>query len=407
MPHYYYRAATSKGSIRRGWLKAENEQDLDFRLTNLGLILISHTYSKSGAFSGLRFWAAKTVERKSLILFCIHMEQMLAAGNSIQVALEGAQESTESPQLREVITSMLADILNGVNFSDALESHSPVIPISFSNMVRVGERTGELVEIFQGLGQNLKWEDEIKSKAAQAIRYPAFTGLIILAVGLFMMIFIVPQLMSFLSMMNQDVPLITQALLIVSGFLVNWWWTIFLFPFGFLLTIRFLCKRSPRTHLKIDRLKLKIWFFGPLIYKIFLIRFTNNFAMMYSAGVPILEAINLNVKLSENREIMRRLQSVVSHVSNGRTLSSAFRDAEVFPPPLPKLMEAGEEGGQLSSALLNASYFLDREIQSTVNKIQSMIEPMLTLIMGIMLVWIILSVFLPVYNLVGNNGLLP
>ncbi len=350
MPHYYYRASNSKGSIRNGWIKAENEQDLDLRLTNMDLLLISHTFNKSGPFSELRFWAKKQVERKSLILFCIHMEQMLAAGNSIPVALEGAQESTDSNELREVITSILADILNGVNFSDALESHSSVLPMSLANMVRVGERTGELVEIFQGLGQNLKWEDEIKSKATQAIRYPAFTGLVIVAVGLFMMIFIVPQLMSFLSMMNQEVPLITQALLLVSGFLVNWWWTIFIIPFGLWLIIRILVSRSARTRLKIDRLKLNIWFFGPLLYKIFLIRFTSSFSMMYSAGVPILDAINLNVKLSDNSEIIRRLQSVISQVSNGQTLSSAFREADVFPPPLPKLMEAGEEGG--SSLLL-------------------------------------------------------
>ncbi|MBF0195512.1 MAG: type II secretion system F family protein [Magnetococcales bacterium] len=406
MPHYYYRASNSKGSIRKGWLKAENEQDLDSRLTNLGLILISYTFSKSGSFSGLRFWAKDTVERKSLILFCIHMEQMLAAGNSVQSALEGAQESTESNILREVITSILADILNGVNFSDALESHSPVIPISIANMVRVGERTGELVEIFNGLGQNLKWEDEIKGKATQAIRYPAITGFVILLVGLFMMIFLVPQLMGFLGEMNRDVPITTRALIAVSGFLVEWWWTLFLVPYMALLILRFLGNRSPRTQLKIDRLKLKIWFFGPLIYKIFLIRFTNSFAMMYSSGVPILEAIKLNIKLSDNSEIERRLQNVVSHVSNGRTLSSAFREADVFPPPLPKLMEAGEEGGQLSSALLNASYFLDREIQDSIDKIQSMIQPLLTLVMAFLLIWIILSIFLPVYNLIGDTGLM-
>jgi type IV pilus assembly protein PilC len=172
------------------------------------------------------------------------------------------------------------------------------------------------------------------------------------------------------------------------------------------IIIRFLSKRSPRAQLKIDRLKLRIWFFGPLLYKIFLIRFTNSFAMMYGAGVPILEAINLNVKLSENSEIVRRLQNVISHVSNGRTLSSAFREADVFPPPLPKLMEAGEEGGQLSSALLNASYFLDREIQDSIDKIQSMIQPMLTLIMAALLIWIILSIFMPVYNLIGDAGIM-
>ncbi len=165
-----------------------------------------------------------------------------------------------------------------------------------------------------------------------------------------------------------------------------------------------LSRASPAFALGFDRFKLHFWFFGPLLYKIFLIRFTTNFALMYRSGVPILEAIELNGRLSKNREIIRRIQSIVSQVSNGQALSSAFREAEFFPPPLPKLMEAGEEGGQLSLALMNASYFLDREVQEAVNKIQALIEPMLTLVMGMLLVWIILSVFMPIYQVVGNTG---
>ncbi|MBF0357042.1 MAG: type II secretion system F family protein [Magnetococcales bacterium] len=405
MAQYYYKAATPKGSIRQGWLKADNERDLELRLSKIDLLLISHNSKKNSSFSMLNLFPKKGVDRKVLILFCAYMEQMLAAGNSILVALEGVQDSTESDQLREVVASMMSDINNGASFSDALGSYSEVFPVAIPNMVRVGERTGRMVEIFKGLGDNLKWEDDLQNKAIQAIRYPAITGLIIMGVGFFMMSYIVPQLMGFLTQMGEDVPTLTKALINFSDFLINWWWSLFLVPFLAWVSIRIICRKSQSFYIKFDRFKLNIWFFGPLLYKIFLIRFTSNFALMYSSGVPILEAIELNGRLSENREIVRRIQSVVTQVSNGHPLSSAFKDAEVFPPPLPKLMEAGEEGGQLGAAMMNASYFLDREVRDSVSKIQGMIEPMLTLVMGSMLVWIILSVFLPIYQVIGKAGL--
>ncbi len=406
MPQYHYRAADSKGKIRNGWLKAENERDLELHLANLDLLLISHSSKEdSSSLPWLRNLFARSVDKKTLILFCIHMEQMLAAGNSIPAALEGVQESIESERFREVITSILADIKNGKNFSDALESYSAVIPVSIATLVRVGEQTGNMAEIFKGLAENLKWEDELQSRAVQAIRYPAFTGVVILSVGIFMMIVIVPQLLSFLTQMGEEIPPLTQALVIFSNFLSNWWWTLIVGPVMLWFGVKLASRISPGFHLKVDRLKLNIWFFGPLMYKMFLIRFTSNFALMYRSGIPVLDAIKHNGRLSQNREVINRIHNTVKHVSNGKSISAAFREAKVFPQPLPKLLEAGEEGGQLPSALLNASYFLDREVRDNVARIQGMIEPVLTLTMGLMLVWIILSVLIPIYQIVGKINL--
>ncbi|MBF0453835.1 MAG: type II secretion system F family protein [Magnetococcales bacterium] len=402
MPHYHYKASNPQGSIRHGSMEAENERDLEQRLTSLDLLLISH---KQDGERSLSFFSAlfnRRVERKTLILFCLHMEQMLSAGNSIPTALEGVRESVDSPRFQEAITTILVDIQNGKNLSDALGSYPSVFPSFISSLVRVGERTGKMVEVFQGLGENLKWEDELESQAKQAIRYPAFTGVVILGVGAFMMVYVVPQLMSFLSQVGDSVPFYTQALLLFSDFLINWWWSFLLVPVLGLFAVRLFCRLSPSFHLKVDRFKLRIWFFGPLIYKIFLVRFTANFALMYRSGVPVLEAIEINGRLSENREVLKRMQQVVVRVSHGLSISAAFKEAGVFPPPLPKLMEAGEEGGQLSSALMNASYFLDREVRESVTRLQSMIEPILTLTMGLLLAWIILSVFAPIYQSVSN-----
>ena len=401
MPQFHYKACDPKGSIKHGSIEASSERDLEQRLAILDLLLISHTSGKQRPLSRLGSLFKKGVDRKALILFCIHMEQMLAAGNSIPTALKGVRESIDSQLFREVITSILVDVQNGTNFSDALATYSNVFPTFVSSLVRVGERTGKMVEVFQGLGSNLKWEDELQSQATQAIRYPAFTGVIIFGVGFFLMIYVVPQLMSFLSKVGESIPFYTKALLWFSSFVVNWWWTFFLVPVLLLFTVRFLCSISPTIHLTIDRFKLRVWFFGPLLYKIFLVRFTANFALMYRSGVPVLEAIELNGRLSDNREVINRMEEVVVRVSQGLSISSAFKEATVFPPPLPRLLEAGEEGGQLSTALLNASYFLDREVREDVSKLQSMIEPVLTLTMGLMLAWIILSVFAPIYQAVS------
>jgi type IV pilus assembly protein PilC len=402
MPQYHYKAADSRGTVRYGWLEAENERNLELRLAHMDLLLISHSLNDERSLSVLRSLFGKKIGWKTLILFCIHMEQMLAAGHSVPDALEGVRDSIDSVQFRDVITSILVDINNGKNFSDALESYSTIIPPAIASLVRVGERTGNMVEIFQGLGANLKWEDELEAQAKHALRYPAFTGMIILAVALFMMAFVVPQLMSFLSQIGENIPLMTRALIAFSDFLINWWWGLLVAPFIVWFTVRLLCRFSSRIHLKVDRFKLHIWFFGPLMYKLFLIRFTANFALMYRSGIPVLEAIKLNGGLSRNREVINRIDRVMVQVTNGFSISSAFKETEVFPPPLPKLLEAGEEGGQLSTALLNVSYFLDREVREDVAKVQSMIEPILTLTMGVLLVWIILSVFAPIYQAVGT-----
>jgi type IV pilus assembly protein PilC len=402
MPNYHYKASDPHGSIRHGWLKAENERDLELHLSHLDLLLISYTLNDNRSLPWLRTLFSQRVDRKTLIMFCILMRQMLAAGNSIPAALEGVQESIDSSQFREVITSILGDIQNGKNFSDALESYSSIIPPSIASLVRVGEKTGNMVDIFHGLAENLKWEDELQAQAVQAIRYPAFTGVIIFGVGFFMMVYIVPQLMSFLSQMQEDIPMLTEALIIFSNFLINWWWTLFLVPALSWVTTRILCHFSKQFHLKLDRFKLRIWIFGPLLYKMFLIRFTTNFALMYKSGIPVLDAIRINVRLSENREVVNRIENSITHVSNGMSISAAFKESKLFPPPLPKLMEAGEEGGQLPSAMINAGYFLDREVRESVTKIQAMIEPVLTLTMGLMLVWIIVSVLIPIYQVVGT-----
>ncbi|MBF0446747.1 MAG: type II secretion system F family protein [Magnetococcales bacterium] len=402
MPHYHYKASDPHGSIRSGWIEAENERDLELRLSHLNLLLISQQLEKDRSLSVFRSLFQKKVDRKVLILFCLYMEQMLSAGNSIPTALEGVRESIDSPRFREVMTTILVDIQNGKNFSDALESYSAVFPPFISSLVRVGERTGKMVEVFQGLGANLKWEDELESQAKQALRYPAFTGLVIFGVGFFMMVYVVPQLMSFLSKVGEEIPFYTQALLFFSHFLVHWWWMFLVLPVGLFVGVRLASRVSPAVHLLVDRFKLKIWFFGPLIYKIFLVRFTANFALMYRSGVPVLEAIELNGRLSDNQEVLNRMQSVVAQVSHGLSISSAFRESGVFPPPLPRLIEAGEEGGQLSAALMNASYFLDREVRESVTRLQSMIEPVLTLTMGLLLAWIILSVFSPIYQAVST-----
>ncbi len=402
MAKYYYKAATLKGEVRQGWLEAANVGDLEHRLSRLDLLLISQR-------SGLRertWFRRDGITRKVLILFCMHMEQLLRIGASIPVALEEVRDSVPNVRFREVITSMIEDIRGGKTFSDAMMTYPAVFPPMFVSLVRVGERTGEMVTILESLSANLKWEDELLSRTKQALRYPLIVITVVTGLFFFLMTYLAPKMVSFLPEMGAEIPLHTRLLITVSDFVVEWWMLLILAPMGFLFLLDQARRWSPAVRLWLDRFKLRMMLFGPLIHKVLLVRFSTSFALMYRSGIPVLEALEITGRLAGNRAVSKRILDAKRHVSEGLPVSSSFQETGLFPPPLPRLLQVGEEGGQLEEALINVSYFLDREVRETVDNLQAMIEPVLTLFVGVLLAWVILSVLTPIYDSIGQMQLL-
>ncbi|MBF0110390.1 MAG: type II secretion system F family protein [Magnetococcales bacterium] len=398
MPEFSYRAADRRGRISRGTIQALNAKDLEFKLSRMGMWLIELDATALDEPRARR----RVVGRKLLILFCIHMEQMLKAGASIPDALDEIRRSMSHPRFCEVVAAVTEDIQGGKGLSEAMASYPEIFPPVFSGLIRVGERTGQLTAIFKSLADNIKWEDELATRAAQAVRYPVIVALVVMALFFFLMIFLAPRLMEFIPKMGGEIPLYTLLLFSLSRFVVQWWWLMLAAPMALVLGFGFLRRVNPKFDLWLDGVLLRVWFFGPLVRKFFLVRFATNFSLMYRSGVAVLDALAINENLTTNKILSRSIRRIRDRVAEGQTVSAALREESLLPPPLPRLVEAGEASGQLDGAMENVSYFLDREVRESIDGLQSMVEPLLTLVMGFLLGWVILSVFGPIYETISH-----
>ncbi|MBF0182038.1 MAG: type II secretion system F family protein [Magnetococcales bacterium] len=398
MIRFRYKAATPTGGIRRGELEALNAADLEARLARMELTLIRHRRREERAG-----WWPRKIRRRSLMLFCLHMEKLVAAGVPIPEALDEARECGLEPRLREAIMAMREDVAAGSSLSQALAAHAESFPAAFPGLIRVGERSGRLAEILGGLAANLKWEETLAERTRVALRYPLFVAVVVTGLFFFLMLYLTPQLVRFLPVMGGELPFHTRMLMALSEGVSRWWpWMIALPVAGWLALDR-AARMASGVALWRDRLWLSLPHFGPLARRLHLVRFAVHFALMYRSGVPVLEAMEILEGVSGNREFARQVRHAGRRVADtGASLSEALREADLFPPPLPRLMLVGEKAGRLDQAMLDAADLLDREARAAIEGLQSLIEPVLTVFLGGMLGWVILSVLGPIYETISH-----
>jgi len=272
----------------------------------------------------------------------------------------------------------------------------------FVSLVRSGEQTGKLPDVLKALTESLKWEDELAAQTKKLAVYPAFVGSIVLLVTFFLMIYLVPQMTGFIRNMGQDIPLQTVILMAVSGFFVDYWWAVIAFPFVAWFGLKWAARTNPAVEYALDRYKISMPLVGPILRKIILSRFASSFAMMYGAGITVLDAIRSCEEIVGNKVLEQALKSAGQQIADGKNMTAAFQDLGLFPPLVIRMLRIGENTGKLDTALLNIAYFYNREVRESIGKVQAMIEPALTLVLGAILGWVMLSVLGPVYDAISK-----
>ena len=393
MPLFTYKAVDRRGKNVMGRVEAVNLFDLEQRLLRMDLDLLAGapSRSKTRLFGG-------GISRQDLINFCFHLEQLAAAGVPILDGLTDLRESVENARFREVVAGLVESIEGGRNLSQALAEFPEVFSKVFVSLVRSGEQTGRLAQVLKSLSETLKWEDELAAQTKKLLLYPAFVGSIVMLVTLFLMIYLVPQMMGFIRNMGGEIPLHTKALVAVSDFVVAFWYLVLAFPFVAWFGLKFAVKTSPAFEYAVDRYKISMPLIGPILRKIILSRFVASFAMMYSSGITVLDAIRSCEEIVANKPLEQALRTAGQQIAEGKNLTAAFQDLALFPPLVIRMMRIGETTGALDTALLNVSYFFNREVKEAIGKVQAMIEPALTLVLGAILGWVMLSVLGPVYD---------
>jgi len=398
MARFTYKAIDAHGKSIMGQIEALNVVDLEMRLQRMGLDLVSGGQSRRGSNP----FGTAAVTRPDLINFCFHLEQLTSAGVPLVDGLTDLRDSVENARFREVLSGVLESIGGGRNLSQALTDYPDVFGPVFNSLIRAGEDTGQLPKVLKELAESLKWEDELAAQTKKLIMYPAFVGSIVLLVTFFLMIYLVPQMVGFIKNMGQTIPLQTVILIEVSAFFVNYWWLIISIPVAAVIGIKIAAKQNESVRFQVDRMKLGLPLIGPVLRKIILSRFASTFALMYSSGITVLDAVRSSEETAGNLVIQQALRLSGQQIADGKNVTSAFHDVGMFPPLVIRMLKIGESTGALDTALLNVSYFYNREVKESIGRIQVMIEPAMTVILGAILGWVMLSVLGPVYDVISK-----
>jgi len=397
MALFAYRAVDADGRISTGNLDAVNAIDLELRLKRLGLDLLTLEGVK-------RSTAARTrnVSRTELITFCFHLSQLLKAGVNIIEALTDLRDTVDNAGFRQVIASLLEDIEGGLKLSEAMANHSYCFDNVFVALVRAGEQSGQLNEVLDELAENLKWQDEMAGQAKKAMVYPILVLVVIIGVIFVLMTVLVPQLASSFKQLVPKLPRETEVLIILSNVFVRWWYLMLGIPAALIALGWFFGRTNERAQRAIDDLGLRLPVLGQIRQKIILARFATYFAMLYRSGISVLDCIQICEKIVGNRIMEEGLQRVGRSISEGQGISQAFIATKLFPPLVLRMLRVGESTGALDAALLNVSYFYNRQVRDSIAQMQTLLGPATTVVLGVLIVAILYSIFLPIYDVIAK-----
>jgi type IV pilus assembly protein PilC len=398
MPSFQYKAIDQDGHKARGRLEAFNEVDLELRLRKMGLDLItSRALAHNAPAVG-----SSSITRQDLITFCFDMEQISRAGIPLVDGLRDLRDGLTNPRFREVLTSTLEDIEGGKTLSESLATFPNVFNKVFLSLIRAGELSGQLTEVFENLGLTLRWQDELIAQTRKLLIYPAMVFVVVGAVVIFLLLYLVPQIVGLLKTMGLELPLQTRILIALSEFTANYWYLLIVVPVLLVSVGGLAVRSSPRVKYAFDYLLLRLPVIGQILQKILLARFANFFALMYRSGITVLEAMRTSEDIVANDYVADGLRRAGQQINAGENLSEAFQNLGMFPPLVVRMLRVGETTGALDTALMNITYFYNRDVKESVDKALKLLEPMLTLFLGIILALILFSVLTPVYDILGQ-----
>ena len=394
MATFNYKAIDKTGLRAQGQMDALNEADLEIRLERMGLDLITF---KSTEKSKSAFTKNK-VSNRDLVMFCFQLEQLTSAGVPILEGLNDLRESTANLYFQKVLGALAAEVEGGKMLSQGMAEHPDVFDEVFVSLVAAGEQTGQLPVVFDNLSNTLKWQDELFSQTKRLLAYPLFVFVVVMAAVTFLMVYLVPEMVKFIASLGQELPLQTKILIFISNAFVNYWWLILTLPLVVVAGVATWIKQSPDARYKFDYIKLNLPLTGEILNKIIMARFARYFALMYQTGIPILQAIKTCESIVGNKVVADALSRAHAQINAGDSMSESFKNAGLFPPLVVRMIKVGESTGALDKSLLNISYFYDRDVNELMQKMLKLLEPALTVILGLILAFIMISVLGPVYD---------
>jgi type IV pilus assembly protein PilC len=400
MPSYKYKARNAEGQLVDGILEAENVKQLAAKLSELNIVLVDAGTVKSFDIPAIYFGKVK---RREIILFTNHLATSVEAGVSVVQAIADYAEETENLRFKKIVEDVERQVMAGTSLSEALGKHPEAFSELYASIVATGEATGKLDAVLRDLVGFLEWQEELKGQIRQASIYPTFLISMIIGVIVIMMTVTLPKFIPVLKSFNVKLPAPTRILIDVSEFFRDYWFLLLGALILFIVIYR-LTRLTPRGKYFWDNVKLKLPLFGSLNHKIILSKFAHYFSMLFGSGIGIIQSFTIIQRVVGNEVVRASIMRCRDEVEQGGSIYESLKMEKTFPPLVLRMIQVGESTGKLDTSLQKVSQYYDKEVPASIKKMFAVFEPMLIILMGGVVLFMALAIFLPIYKLTSSLG---
>jgi type IV pilus assembly protein PilC len=389
---FQFRALDTQQQIISGQTQASSLLELEQSLQSQGLELLSARHAKIPA----------RISPSELIDLFTHLENLLSAGIPLIDSLDDLSQQREAPTLQQLCQRLAQALRGGQAFSDALLNACPHIAPTIIGVIRAGESSGQLPAVLSRLTHNLQQAQNLKANLHRALLYPAVAGLLVVSASLFLMLFLVPQIREFVLQTGLPQSLPTRMLFALTEQLSRHWPILLALPPALMVMVFCALRYQPSLRLQADRWLFRLPVLGAIQQKLTLAKLADLLALLYSTGIPLLDGLRAMTQVSSNQFIRQTMAAVHSDVEQGQPLSHAFARHPIFPPLWIRMLQVGEKTGALDHSLIHVAQRYEREAEAALSTMQKLIEPALTVVIGVQLGWIMLATMQPIYGLIGQ-----
>lgn len=400
MAKFNYKAKDKEGKILKGVIETRDEKRAVQILRERKLIVISLKPEGKALFSGASKMVLGRVKTSDLVKFTRQLSTMVTAGLTLTDTLTILKVQA-NPKMAIVVEAVLRDVEGGSSLADSLARHPAVFDSVYVSLVRSGEAGGVLDKVLNRLADTLEKRQEFISKVRGAMIYPAIViGAMGIVAGI-MIIFVIPRLLVLYEEFEAELPLTTKILLTISHSITSYWWLTLIGLIGAIFGLRMFAK-TPLGKKRYDELLFRIPVLGSLRRQMMLTEFTRTFSLLAGAGVLIVDALNILKGAMDSPIYEEAIEEASSQVEKGLPLASALARTGVFPPILPQMIAVGEETGKLEEVFSKVSTYFEQEADTSVRTLTTALEPLIMILLGIGVGFLIIAVIMPIYNLTSQ-----
>ncbi|MEA2020823.1 MAG: type II secretion system F family protein [Patescibacteria group bacterium] len=401
MPTFKYVAKDSQGATKKGSVEASNKARAIAVMQERGLIPISiHPKREFLDLSSLKK-KLSGVTQKEKVVFTRQLATMVGAGLPLTQALSILRDQAGDTPFGDILEYIVGEVEGGKPLSEAMRKFPDVFSSTYTALVEAAEASGAIKKVLLRLAQNLEKENELRQKIKGALFYPAMVLTAMVGVAILLLVFVIPQLKSIYTSFDAELPIATRFFLGVSDFAVKRWWLVIALVAGLIFAFRWF-RNTERGRYFTDELVLKLPIFGPLVKQMELVEMTRTLSLLLTSGVPILDSLNIVYNATENVMFRDALGDAREIVKHGESLAAPISGSEYFPPLVSRMIRVGEESGELGEVLLKVAEYFEGEAEHTVENLTTALEPVIMIILGVGVGFMVLSIIMPIYNLTSQ-----